>query len=104
MTTTNASSWNNGKPNYQRGTGLGLRIDTAYQPTIFSGQFTTIDIYHNNSLIAGNVNVSNKACHELISVDIGLWLINNNLHQWPVNKPHRFTITHQPNTNKFDIT
>jgi hypothetical protein len=76
----NASSWNNGNPDHVTGSGLGLRIASAYQPSIFNQNFKTIDLYHNNSLIAQTVNVSNKSCHELIHNDIELWLIQNNWH------------------------
>ena len=101
---TNASSWDNGSPNHTTGAGLGLHIDSHYQPVIFNNNaFNTIDLYHNGTMIAQNVNVSNKACKELIHVDIGLWLIKNNWNTWLKNNPHRFTITQNGNTNRFDI-
>jgi hypothetical protein len=91
----NASSWNNGSPNHKTGAGLGLHIDSQYQPTIFNANFNTIDIYHNNQIVAQAVNVSNKSCFEFIDVQIGLWLIHNGQNTWPSGTPHRFTITQQ---------
>lgn len=101
--TKNASSWNNGSPNHITGTGLGLRIDAHYQPSIFNQGFTTIDLYHKGNLIAKSVNVANKSCRELIHKDIGLWLIQNRWDTWPANQPHRFTIIQKRNTNSFEI-
>lgn len=101
---TNASSWDNGSPNYKTGSGLGIHIDSQYQPVIFNNSlFNSIDIFHNGKPIAQNVNVSNKACQELIHVDIGKWLIQNSWHIWPKNRPHRFTISQNGNSNRFDI-
>jgi hypothetical protein len=100
---TNASSWDNGSPDYGTGTGLGLRIDQSYQAVIFNSNFNNINLYHNGELIAKNVNVSNKNCRELISKEIGLWLIKNKWHKWPTGQPYRFKISQRNNTNNFDI-
>lgn len=99
----NASSWDNGSPDYKTGAGLGLRIDSNYQSSIFNQKLNTIIIYHNNNLVAQNVNVSNKICQKLIDKNIGLWLIHNNWHLWLTGHPHRFTITRVGYTNRFDI-
>lgn len=99
----NASSWDNGSPDYQTGAGLGLHVYSQYQPTIFNAYFNTIDIYHNGNLIAKDVNVSNKNCAELIDKQIGQWLIMNNLHTWNSGFPHTFTMTQRGTTNVFDI-
>jgi len=93
---SNSSSWSNGN------TGLGIRIDASFVNTIFNNNFKTIDLYHNGNLVSQQINVSNKNCKELINVDIGRWLVQNNFHQWKKQHPHRFTIT-QRNNNIFDI-
>ena len=100
----NASSWNNGSPNTNTGSGYGLAIDNAFQNVIFGNSaFSTIDLDHNGTLIASNINVRNKKCKELIHTGIGQWLIAQSKHQWLKNTPHRFTIAQRGNSNIFAI-
>jgi len=98
----NGSSWNNGSPNYITGSGLGIKIIPEFTNTIFNNNLTTLELYNNEILISDNINVDCKACKELINKEIGLWMINNNFHQWNSGVPHRFMLTHQKN-NVFNI-
>ncbi len=99
----NASAWNNGNPDYNSGAGLGLHIFTNYEKNIFGKKFETIDLYYNGELIAKDVNVTDKNCPELISSEIGKWLIDNGWHDWPDGKPYKFKLSQRGNTNEFDI-
>jgi hypothetical protein len=104
---TNASAWNNGKPNANTGAGYGLRVDASFASTVFSSKWTNVELYFQGQNNPITVKISPSAqsggCPELRSKGIGSWLIVNNNHQWNNNQPPRFTLIQRGNSNVFDV-
>ncbi len=103
----NASAWHNGKPNLNTGAGYGLRIDSSYAPNVFRSRWKTVELRLRGQTKPVRVNISLSAklgrCRELRHREIGLWLLLNKNHQWPLYQPPRFTVQYV-NANVFSVT
>ena len=90
--------WNNGK-HHLTGAGYGLKVNAADRDQYFSRVWQTVLIElprPGGSLIA-EVNVAKKSfwggqCRELISKDIGLWLLDRGHAPWPAGAPPKFEV------------
>ena len=94
-----ATAWNNGHW-HTTGAGYGLKVSVADRDRFFQRNWRTVSL----RLIAAStviVTVANCAkesfwsedCRELISQDIGRWIIDLGLSPWPKGCPPRFTIS-----------
>lgn len=84
-------AWNNGS-HHQNGNGYGIKIDPPDRDLYFIRGWRTISLELDGESIGVEVNIDkdsfwNKTCHELISVEIGKWLIKNHYAPWPKGKP-----------------
>ena len=92
------TAWNDGK-HLPTGGGYGLHVPLADRNAQFKKRWSTVTL----ELRCGSrytpvvVNTSKASfwrdCSELISRDIGAWLINNGQAHWPRGSPPRFTVT-----------
>lgn len=100
------TAWNNGA-NSKTGSGYGFKISIEDRQKYFSEQWQTIDLLlpKLDKPISININKSsfwNKTCRELISQDIGKWLLSNDHAPWPKGMPPKFELLHV-NNNVFRI-
>ncbi|KAF0105242.1 MAG: hypothetical protein FD147_2633 [Chloroflexi bacterium] len=84
-------AWNNGT-HHNDGNGYGIKITSRDRDQYFDPSWKTIilDLDGENALVEVNINKTSfwtEACRELISKEIGKWLIKNKLAPWPVGKP-----------------
>ncbi len=84
-------AWNNGDY-HQDGNGYGIKITSRDRDQYFDASWKKIilELDGENKLV--EVNISKKCfwietCRELISKEIGKWLIKNRLSPWPIGKP-----------------
>ena len=99
------TAWNNGR-HHKSGAGYGLKISNDDRDRFFDRTAKTITIELPNGH-RFDVNIDKQsfwgtACRELISKEIGEWLIDNGLAPWPKGKPPRFTLT--PNREVMKLT
>lgn len=100
------TAWNNG--NYQpSGAGYGVRVTYQDRQTYFNPNWQTVilDISggsHQVPINVGKKSFWTKTCGELISIEIGKWLIQNGFGSWPKNNPPKFTLMHR-GLNRFEL-
>ena len=94
-----ATAWNNSRW-HTSGAGYGLRVSVADRDQFFKRNWRTVSL----RLIAGSTVIDAVAncakesfwsedCRELISQDIGRWIIGLDLSPWPKRCPPRFTMS-----------
>ena len=90
------TAWNNGK-NHKTGAGYGLKIPLADRDPHFDRRWRTvfIELPSGKSHITVEANVAKDSfwgaqCRELISRDIGRWLIDEGHAPWPEGSPPNF--------------
>lgn len=84
-------AWNNGY-HHSNGNGYGLKISPADRDSYFYREWKTILLELDGESNDIKVNIDkdsfwNKSCRELISVDIGKWLIKHKLAPWQKGNP-----------------
>jgi hypothetical protein len=94
-------AWSNG------GTGYGLKMSAVDRDAYLKREWGSVDLYLPGSRQPTKVNVDkdslwNKSCRELISKEIGAWLVANGLAPWPKGKPPRFTLVRR-GPREFDV-
>jgi hypothetical protein len=102
------TAWNNGQ-HHKSGAGYGLKISIEDRDAYFKKEWEHIIVempdYPNFKLVKVNVNKPsfwNESCRELISKDIGIWMINNGYAPWEKEKPPKFRMEHL-SENRFSI-
>lgn len=93
------TAWNNGK-HHSTGAGYGFKVpiydrDTHFDP---SWKYIKLDLPSDFGTDTVLINVDkpsfwDKTCHELISKEIGQWLIKRELAPWEKNDPPKFKVT-----------
>jgi hypothetical protein len=91
-----AVAWNNGK-RLHSGAGFGLKISTADRDFYFSRECLNVRLClpGTDRLIAVNINKGsfwNGTCRELISAEIGRWMLREKIAPWPRGNPPRFRL------------
>jgi hypothetical protein len=98
------TAWNNGSYTTS-GAGYGVKLDASDRDRFFKREWKTIELELEGSSVVVPVNISkdsfwNTSCRELISAEIGRWLIRNNLAPWAKGSPPKLTLEHKSN-NRF---
>lgn len=90
-----ATTWNNGQ-HHPSGAGYGLKISAADRDRYFRREWGTVQIRIGGAEpIQLNINKPsfwNDTCRELISADLGRWLLANRFAPWPNGRPPRFVL------------
>jgi len=86
-----AKAWNNGS-HHASGAGYGIKVGARDRDTLFRRQWKTVELYLPNQSAPVIVNIDkdsfwNSTCRELISREIGAWLIRTGLAPWPPGEP-----------------
>jgi hypothetical protein len=84
-------TWNNGS-HHLDGNGYGIKISALDRDQFFDPQWKTIFLELDGKHDPVEINVRkksfwNKTCRELISKEIGMWLIEHDLHIWQPGQP-----------------
>lgn len=88
-----ATAWNNGRY-HASGAGYGLKFATSDRDTYFSREWEDIYLHLAGTEAPVRANIAkasfwNDTCREVISKEIGLWLISHRLAPWRVGHPPR---------------
>jgi hypothetical protein len=91
-----ATAWKNGSPD-ARGNGYGLKISAADRDAFLKREFGSITLHLPGISRPVTVNIDKASmwegtCRELISRDIGAWLIGVGLAPWPKGAPPKFRL------------
>ncbi len=92
------TAWVNGTPSAS-GSGYGLKVPITDRDRYFDRSWdkVTIELPTESGSIEAETNVKkasfwNNTCHELISKDIGQWLLICRLAPWPKGKPPKLEV------------
>jgi len=84
------TAWNNGA-HHASGAGYGLKVKAADRDAYFRRHWRTATIELPNGvcpvLNIDKASFWSLSCRELISRDIGRWLLQTGLAPWPADKP-----------------
>ena len=90
------TAWNNGS--YHRsGAGYGLKVRAADRDNYFDRSVRTVAVHLPGKATAIRVNIGkpsfwNGTCRELISREIGIWLLESGYAPWPPGLPPEFDL------------
>jgi hypothetical protein len=84
-------AWNNGH-HHRNGNGYGIKISPSDRDRYFKREWKLILVELEGESGAVEININkasfwNDACRELISVQLGKWMIKNGLAPWPKGNP-----------------
>ena len=90
-------AWNNGTHNPD-GNGYGIKLDPKDRDELFEKSWKSIQIVLEGESESIEVNIDkpsfwNETCCELISVEIGRWLIKNHPAPWEKRNPPKLELT-----------
>jgi hypothetical protein len=91
------TAWNNGK-HHSSGAGYGIKVPIADRNTHFKRDWSTVTLElpdDASRMIEINVSKSSfwsDTCHELISQEIGRWLLEKRIAPWPPGQPPKLRI------------
>lgn len=88
--------WTNGSP-LASGAGYGLKVDYNDRNQYFRHEWKTVHVFLEGQAQPAEINVAKKSfwtktCGELISAEIGRWLMKNGLASWPANEPPKLVL------------
>jgi len=91
------TAWNNGS-HHKSGAGYGIKVSIKDRDNYFDSGWSFIQLFLGDSKDSFSVNTAKKSfwndtCHELISKDIGQWLIDQGLAPWPKGNPPKLKLT-----------
>ena len=91
-----AVAWNNGSHD-PSGNGYGLKISATDRDLYLERGWGSVVLYLSGKDLPVTVNIDkdslwNESCRELISREIGAWLIHNGRAPWPKGKPPKFRV------------
>jgi hypothetical protein len=94
-------AWSNG------GTGYGLKMSALDRDAYLKREWGEVDLYLPGRDRPTKVNIDkdslwNKSCRELISKEIGSWLIDNGTAPWPKGSPPKFKLVWRA-PREFDV-
>lgn len=99
------TAWNNGSSR-QTGSGYGLKVRLEDRDKEFRHEWNSVLIMlPNGKKVTVNINKDSfwgRACRELISKDIGAWLIENGFAPWAKGHPPKFSLTNTV-LNQFEL-
>ena len=103
----NATAWNNGK-HHKTGAGYGIKIDENDRDIFFNREWDYVILYLEGEKKPGKANIRKKSfwsptCREMISKEIGAWLIENEKAPWAKGQPPKLIMTHI-NGNQFKVS
>ena len=89
------TAWNNGE-HHQTGAGYGLKLSASDRDRYFRESWGTV-LIHLPDGVESEVNTDkasfwNESCRELISQEIGRWLIKTGKAPWPGGNPPKFEL------------
>ena len=92
------TAWNNGTHS-KSGAGYGVRLDANDRDRFFKREWKSIRLSLEGTSDVIEVNIAKQsfwgpACRELISAEIGRWLLHNGLAPWPKGNPPRISLKH----------
>ena len=89
-----ATAWSDGSPSIS-GAGYGLRISEGDRDTVFSPDWgtVTVELPNGNSATVTLSEAFWRKCSELRSPEIGRWMLDEGLVQWPKGQPPVFRLT-----------
>jgi hypothetical protein len=89
------TAWNNGQ-HYKSGAGYGLKISSADGDRYFRREWRTVQLrIGTGEPIFANIDKAsfwNSSCRELISAEVGRWMLANGLAPWPSGQPPRLRL------------
>ncbi|PWB56027.1 MAG: hypothetical protein C3F13_02900 [Anaerolineales bacterium] len=88
--------WTNGSP-LPSGAGYGVKINVDDRNRYFQKEWQTVFVYLDGQPDPVEINVAKKSfwtktCGELISAEIGRWMIKNSLAPWYANNPPKLIL------------
>jgi hypothetical protein len=90
-----ATAWNNGTSG-KSAAGYGLKISPQDRDTFFRREWGTVDLsLPNCARVTVNIDKDsfwNNSCRELISSEIGRWMLTSGIAPWSRGKPPRFKL------------
>jgi hypothetical protein len=88
------TAWSNGRPS-STGAGYGLKISETDRDRVFKRDWRSVQINFPDGKVS-IVNIEKASfwdrCRELISVEIGKWMLSNRFAPWPRGKPPKFVL------------
>lgn len=88
------TAWNNGQ-HHVTGAGYGFKLSAEDRNRFFKKEWKSV--FLSIPGVSGEVEVNidktsfwSETCRELISKEIGEWLINSGLAPWPARQPPKF--------------
>ena len=100
------TAWDNGKHS-PTGAGYGMKIDIKYRDLHFRKEWSSVLLTLPGKQNSIEINIDKKSfwgdtCHELISMETGIWLRSNGLAPWPKYNPPKFELVHKE-SNLFEV-
>lgn len=101
-----ATAWNNGQ-HHQSGAGYGIKISEQDRDRLFKKEWKSVVLKIEGYDNEVEVNIDKpsfwgETCRELISKEVGLWLIANNNAKWDKGNPPKLRL--EPlNERKFKV-
>jgi len=94
-------AWRNSARHTRSGAGYGLRIPISDRDRLFAKEWKTVYLelpidggYNEVEVNINKPSFWNGTCRELISHQIGRWLIAKRLAPWPKGRPPRIHVEH----------
>jgi len=92
------TAWNNGS-HHACGAGYGIKIEIADRDRFFKREwkFIFLELEGRTPMIKINVDKAsfwNESCKELISAEIGKWLLQTGLAPWSKGNPPKLIMDH----------
>jgi hypothetical protein len=102
-----AVPWNNGA-HLTSGAGYGIKISVADRNMHMKSDWKTVDLYLPDRTDPVSVNIDkpsfwSKTCRELISREIGDWMLKTGIAPWQKGAPPKLRLT-PVGTRKFQVT
>lgn len=89
------TAWNNGQ-HHSSGAGYGLRLATIDRDRFFRKDWQSVILELEDQLEQVEISISKtsfwKTCRELISIEVGRWMLQNKLAPWPRNHPPKLRL------------
>ncbi len=100
------TAWNNGS-HHNSGAGYGFKLTCEDRDRFFKNEWGKIYLRLPGSGEEVEVNIDkdsfwNDSCRELISKEIGVWLISSGLAPWKTGQPPKL-ILEQKHENHFEV-
>lgn len=101
------TAWKGGNPDYRNPAGYGLKLSETDRDRNFDKQWNTVVLELQGESQPLTVNIAkksfwNRTCRELISQDIGKWMIKNNKAPWTKYNPPKMKMT-RIKDNRFKV-